>query len=76
MGLSSFLTSILRQPGISLGISGLGLLLLVIVLLSVPGPVQSLHWFEMDSPTEDGQVLKAGVMGWCWAGVSVLVIAK
>jgi hypothetical protein len=29
-----------------------------------------MFWFEMDSPTGNGAMLKAGVMGWCWAGVS------
>lgn len=62
--------SLLRQPVTSLGISGLSLLLLVIVLLSVPGPVKSMYWFSLDSPTGEGDKLMAGVMGWCWAGVS------
>ena len=56
----------------ALGISSLSLLLLVVVLLSVPGPAQGLYWFQMDSPTGEGAVLKAGVMGWCWAGVSIV----
>lgn len=62
--------SLIRQPVTSLGISGLSLLLLVIVLLSVPGPVKSMYWFSLDSPTGEGDRLMAGVMGWCWAGVS------
>lgn len=70
MGVGSYTNAALSQPVIALGISGLSLLLLVIVLLSVPGPVESLYWFEMDSPTGEGAVLKTGVNGWCWAGVS------
>jgi hypothetical protein len=70
MGVGSYTNAALSQPVMALGISGLSLLLLVIVLLSVPGPVESLYWFEMDSPTGEGAVLKTGVNGWCWAGVS------
>jgi hypothetical protein len=70
MSAGTFIKSALRQPALSLGVSALGLLLLVIVLLSVPGPAQGMFWFEMDSPTGNGAMLKAGVMGWCWAGVS------
>lgn len=65
-----FINSLLRQPVVSLGISGLSLLLLVIVLLSVPGPIKSMYWFSLDSPQGEGDQLMAGVMGWCWAGVS------
>lgn len=60
----------LAQPVFALGMSGLSLLLLVIVLLAVPGPVRGLYWFSMDSPTDVGTELRAGVLGWCWANVS------
>ena len=71
MGIGNYTTNAdLSQPVIALGISSLSLLLLVVVLLSVPGPAQGMYWFQMDSPTGEGAVLKTGVMGWCWAGVS------
>ncbi|GFZ43538.1 hypothetical protein JCM24511_01258 [Saitozyma sp. JCM 24511] len=35
------------QPAISLGLTGLALLLLVLVLLSVPGPIKGLYWFSV-----------------------------
>lgn len=67
----SLTTAAFAQPVIPLGISALSLILLVFVLLSVPGPAQGIYWFEMDSPVDDaGATLKAGVMGWCWSGVS------
>ena len=72
MSAATITKSALSQPVVPLGISSLSLLLLVVVLLSVPGPAQGLYWFQMDSPTGDGAVLKAGVMGWCWAGVGTV----
>ena len=52
----------LSQPGISLGLTALSLLLLVLVLLSVPGPIKGLYWFSVDGT--DGP-FTAGVTGWC-----------
>lgn len=66
-----FIHATLRQPAISLGISILSLLLLIIVLLAVPGPIKSMYWFSMETPTEGGDMLLAGILGWCWAGVSL-----
>jgi hypothetical protein len=52
------------QPAISLALTGLALLLLVLVLLSVPGPIKGLYWFSVAG--EDGsEPLSAGVLGWC-----------
>ncbi len=67
----AFKAGFLAQPVISLGCAALGLLLLVLILLSVPGPVKSLYWFEI--PVEvDGviQHMRGGVNGWCWSGTS------
>lgn len=46
-----------------MGLTALALLLLVLVLLSVPGPIKGLYWFAVDG--EDGQEVSAGVLGWC-----------
>lgn len=54
---------VLSKPAISLGLTGLSLLLLVLVLLSVPGPIKGLYWFSVS--TEEGDELSAGVLGWC-----------
>lgn len=61
---------LLAQPVVALGFSGLSLLLLVLILLSVPGPVKGLYWFRVASPVTDGAELLTGVTGWCWTGVS------
>jgi hypothetical protein len=55
--------SLLSKPAISLGLTSLSLLLLVLVLLSVPGPIKGLYWFSVK--TEVGDELSAGVLGWC-----------
>ncbi|EIW72771.1 hypothetical protein TREMEDRAFT_26328 [Tremella mesenterica DSM 1558] len=62
-----FYAPVLAQPGISLGLSALSLLLLVLVLLSVPGPIKGLYWFSIDGT--DGP-LSAGVTGWCMTDTS------
>lgn len=54
---------LLAKPAISLGLTALSLLLLVLVLLSVPGPIKGLYWFSVR--TEVGDELSAGVLGWC-----------
>lgn len=62
---------IFAQPVVSLGFSALALLLLVFVLLSVPGPIKGMYWFQL--PIVDHgitQQLRGGVNGWCWQQVS------
>ncbi len=62
---------IFAQPVVCLGLSSLALLLLVIVLLSVPGPIKSLYCFQI--PVINAgvtQQLRGGVKGWCWSQVS------
>jgi hypothetical protein len=54
---------LLSKPAISLGLTSLSLFLLVLVLLSVPGPIKGLYWFSVR--TEVGDELSAGVLGWC-----------
>jgi len=56
---------ILYQPIISLGLTGISLLLLVLVLLSVPGPIKGLYWFSVESETTGEGNLSTGVLGWC-----------
>jgi hypothetical protein len=55
---------LLAQPAVSLVPTALSLLLLVLVLLSVPGPIKGLYWFSVQG--QDGnEPLSAGVLGWC-----------
>ncbi|WVF70481.1 hypothetical protein IAT40_005271 [Kwoniella sp. CBS 6097] len=61
--------STLSQPLISLGLTALSLLLLVLVLLSVPGPIKSLSWFTVKGEESEGS-LSAGVLGWCMTETS------
>ncbi|WVQ97437.1 hypothetical protein IAU59_004550 [Kwoniella sp. CBS 9459] len=61
--------SILSKPFVSLGLTALTLLLLVLVLLSVPGPIKSLSWFTVKGEGSDGS-LSAGVLGWCMTDTS------
>ena len=56
---------VLSQPGISLGFTALSLLLLVLVLLSVPGPIKGLYWFSVANEQSGEGNLSAGVLGWC-----------
>jgi hypothetical protein len=51
------------KTSISLGLTALALLLLVMVLLSVPGPIKGLYWFSVKG--EEGGSISAGVLGWC-----------
>lgn len=53
----------LAKPSISLCLTALSLLLLVLVLLSVPGPIKGLYWFSVRG--ENGESISAGVLGWC-----------
>ena len=55
----------LRQPAISLGFTAFSLLLLVLVLLSVPGPIKGLYWFSVAAEQSEEGNLSAGVLGWC-----------
>jgi hypothetical protein len=68
----------LSQPTISLALTALSLLLLVLVLLSVPGPIKGLFWFSVDGAggvdNQPGQGLSAGVLGWCSESFCVLRI--
>ena len=57
--------SLLSQPALSLGLTGLSLLLLVLVLLSVPGPIKGLYWFSVPGEVSGMGKLTAGVLGWC-----------
>ncbi|KAJ9102398.1 hypothetical protein QFC21_002798 [Naganishia friedmannii] len=70
MGVLRILHGLLAQPVVALGFSGLSLLLLVLVLLSVPGPIKGLSWFRVASPVTDGAELITGLQGWCWSGTS------
>jgi len=54
---------LLSKPAISLGLTSLSLLLLVLVLLSVPGPIKGLYWFSVENDL--GDEISAGVLGWC-----------
>jgi hypothetical protein len=63
---------VLSQPVVPLATSALALLLLVMVLLSVPGPIKTLYWFQV--PATNGDImskLRGGVNGWCWSQVGV-----
>ncbi|KAK8865944.1 hypothetical protein IAR55_001093 [Kwoniella newhampshirensis] len=59
---------ILTQPFLPLSLTALTLLLLVLVLLSVPGPIKGLYWFSVKGT--DDQPLTAGVLGWCYTQTS------
>ncbi len=56
---------VMREPGIALGLAAFSLLLLVIVLLSVPGPIKGLYWFSVAGEQSGEGNLSAGVLGWC-----------
>lgn len=71
MGLLQVVRGLLSQPVFALSMSSVSILLLIVVLLAVPGPVRGLYWFSMASPVEGASELRAGVLGWCWAQVSV-----
>ena len=53
------------SPLVSLGLTSLSLLLLVLVLLSVPGPIKGLYWFSVDAEVSGIGKLTSGVLGWC-----------
>ncbi|WWD17867.1 hypothetical protein CI109_102311 [Kwoniella shandongensis] len=59
------------QPFIPMSMTALTLLLLVLVLLSVPGPIKGLYWFSVQGleGDEDGP-MTAGVLGWCYTHTS------
>ena len=57
--------SLMAQPVVSLGLTSLSLLLLVLVLLSVPGPIKGLYWFSVPAEVSGMGQLSAGVLGWC-----------
>lgn len=61
---------ILSQPGVSLGLTALSLLLLVLVLLSVPGPIKGFYWFRVDGQESGMGPMTAGVLGWCETNTS------
>lgn len=56
---------VLAHPGISLGFTALSLLLLVLVLLSVPGPIKGLYWFSVEGEQSGLGRMNIGVLGWC-----------
>jgi hypothetical protein len=55
----------LANPAVALGFSALSLLLLVIVLLSVPGPIKGLYWFSIEGEQSGQGKMTVGVLGWC-----------
>jgi hypothetical protein len=57
--------SMMSQAAIALGLTALSLLLLVLVLLSVPGPIKGLYWFSVPAEVSGMGKLTAGVLGWC-----------
>ncbi|WVQ85558.1 hypothetical protein IAT38_007724 [Cryptococcus sp. DSM 104549] len=65
----TFYHPMVAQPIISLGLTSLTLLLLVLVLLSVPGPIKGMYWFGVEGLDGD-QPLSAGVLGWCMTDTS------
>lgn len=58
---------VLRHPVLALSFTALSLLLLVLVLLSVPGPIKGLYWFSVpgEQDTDQAGALSVGVLGWC-----------
>jgi hypothetical protein len=56
---------IVANPALSLGLSALSLLLLVLVLLSVPGPIKGLYWFSIEGEQSGQGQMTVGVLGWC-----------
>lgn len=56
---------LISQPFLSLGLTSLALLLLVLVLLSVPGPIKGMYWFSVEGQGTTEGPLSAGVLGWC-----------
>lgn len=65
-----FLNPFWTKTSISLGLTALSLLLLVMVLLSVPGPIKGLYWFSVKG--EEGGSISAGVLGWCSMSCALL----
>jgi hypothetical protein len=57
--------SVLANPALSLGFTALSLLLLVLVLLSVPGPIKGLYWFSVQGEQSGQGNMNVGVLGWC-----------
>lgn len=55
----------LANPGVSLLFTILSLLLLVLVLLSVPGPIKGLYWFSIEGEQSGQGPMTVGVTGWC-----------
>jgi hypothetical protein len=55
----------MSQAAVALGLTALSLLLLVLVLLSVPGPIKGLYWFSVPAAVSGMGKLTAGVSGWC-----------
>lgn len=58
-------SGVLANPAVALGFSALSLLLLVIVLLSVPGPIKGLYWFSIEGEQSGQGKMTVGVLGWC-----------
>lgn len=56
---------LISQTFLSLGLTSLALLLLVLVLLSVPGPIKGMYWFSVEGHGITDGPLSAGVLGWC-----------
>lgn len=56
---------LLGSPAVALAFTSLALLLLVLVLLSVPGPIKGLFWFSIDGEQSQNGPMTAGVLGWC-----------
>lgn len=57
--------SAFANPAVSLGLSAFSLLLLVLVLLSVPGPIKGLYWFSIQAEQTGEGNMNVGVLGWC-----------
>jgi hypothetical protein len=67
---------ILANPAISLAFTALSLLLLVLVLLSVPGPIKGLYWFSVEGEQSGQGNMNVGVLGWCCKYSHFLLRAK
>lgn len=65
--------SLMASPAIALAFTALSLLLLVLVLLSVPGPIKGLYWFSVPAEVSGMGKLSAGVLGWCGESISLLI---
>lgn len=64
------------NPAISLGFTALSLLLLVLVLLSVPGPIKGLYWFSIQGEQSAEGDMTAGVLGWCCKSIHRSVVRR